>query len=104
MLYVECFTLTAYIIIYPSISIASIFFTGRMKFIPRWTPLALSPRKDTENTYDVRNTPLFLECCYFKTASIASPNKFPISQYRRLLSLITSFYAVYVHFNQNTFT
>ena len=55
--------------IYTSISIALISFTGRMKFIPRWTPLALSPRKGTENTNDVRNSPLFLECCYFKIAS-----------------------------------
>ena len=66
--------------IYTSISIASLSFTGRMKFIPRWTPLALSPRKGTENTNDVSNSPLFLECCYFKIAStrckailIASP-------------------------------
>jgi len=66
--------------IYTSISIASISSTGRMKFIPRWTPFALSPRKGTENTNDVRNSPLFLECCYFKIAStgckailIASP-------------------------------
>ena len=73
--------------IYTSISIASISFTGRMKFISRSTPLALSPRKGTENTNDVRNSPLFLECCYFKIAStkfqvilIASPNKFRISQ------------------------
>ena len=58
-----------FLYIYTSISIASISFTGRMKFIPRWTPLALSPRKDTENTNDVRNSPLFLECCYFKIAS-----------------------------------
>ena len=71
------------------LSLASISFTGRMKFIPRWTPLALSPRKGTENTYDVRNSPLFLECCYFKIAStrckailIASLNKFRISQDR----------------------
>ena len=45
--------------IYTSISIASISFTGRMKFIPRWTPLALSPRKGTENTNDVRNPRYF---------------------------------------------
>jgi len=97
--------------IYTSISIASISFTGQMKFIPRWTSLALSPRKGTENTNDVRNFPLFLVCCYFKIAStrckailIASPNKFRISQYRHRLSLITSCYSVYVQFNQNTFT
>ena len=48
-----------YIYIYTSISIASISFTGRMKFIPRWTPLALSPRKGTENTNDVRNSRYF---------------------------------------------
>jgi len=58
-----------FLYIYTSISIASISFTGRMKFIPRWTPLALSLRKGTENTNDVRNSPLFLECCYFKIAS-----------------------------------
>ena len=97
--------------IYTSISIASISFTGRMKFIPRWTPLALSPRKGTENTNDVRNSPLFLECCNFKIAFTrckairkASPNKFCISRYRRLHSLITNCYAVCVQFNQNTFT
>jgi len=54
--------------IYTSISIVSISFSGRMKFILRWTSLALSPRKGTESTYDVRNSPLFLECCYFKIA------------------------------------
>jgi len=82
-----------------------------MKFIPRWTSLALSPRKGTENTNDVRNSPLFLKCCYFKIAStrcpailIAFPNKFRISEYRRRLSLITSCYSVFVQFNQNTFT
>jgi len=92
---------------YTSISIASISFTWRMKCIPRWTPLALSPRKGTENTNDVRNSPLFLECCYFKIAStrckailIASFNKFRISQYRRRLLLITSCYSVYVQFNK----
>jgi len=96
---------------YTSISIALISFTGRMKFIPRWTSLALSQRKGTENTNDVRNSPLFLECCYFKIAStrcktilIASPNNFRISQYRRRLSLITCWYSAYVQFNQNTFT
>jgi len=51
--------------IYTSISIASISFTGRMKFIPRWTPLALSPRKGTENTNDVRNSPLFFRMLLF---------------------------------------
>ena len=87
--------------IYTSISIASISFTGRMKFIPRWTPLASSPRKGTEITNDVRNFPLFLECCYFKIAStrckailIASPNKFRISQYRHRLLLFTIFYSL----------
>jgi len=82
-----------------------------MKFIPRWTPLALSPRKGTENTNDVRNHPLFLDCCYFKIAStrykaipLASPNKFCIFQYRRRLSLITSCYSVYVQFNKTTIT
>jgi len=97
--------------IYTSIYIASISFTGRMKLIPRWTPLALSPRKGTENTNDVRNSPLFLECCYFKIAStrckailIASLNKFRISQYRLMLLLFTSFYSVYVQFNQKKFT
>jgi len=45
--------------IYTSISIASISIAGRMKFIPRWTALALSPRKGTENTYDVRNSRYF---------------------------------------------
>jgi len=82
-----------------------------MKFILRWTSLALSPRKGMENTNDVKNFPLFLECCYFKIAStrcwaflIASPNIFRISQYRRRLSMITSCYSVYVQFNQNTFT
>ena len=101
--------LTSYI--YTSISIVSISFTGRMKFIPRWTPLALSPRKGTENTNDVRNSPLFLDCCYFKIAStrckailIASLNKFRISQYRLRLLLFTSFYSVYVQFNQKRFT
>jgi len=84
--------------IYTSVSISSITFTGRMKFIPRWTPLALSRRKGTENNNDVRNSPLFLKCCYFKIAStrckailIASPNKFRISQYRLRLLLFTSF-------------
>jgi len=79
----------------------SLQYPLRMKFIPRWTPLALSPRKCTENTNDVRNSPLFLECCYFKIAStrckaipIASPNKFRISQYRLRLILFTSFYSV----------
>jgi len=98
----------SFINIYTSISIASISFTGWMKFIPRWTLLALSPRKGMENTNDVRNTPLFLECCYFKIAStrcnailIASPNKFRISQYRLRLLLFTSFYSVYVQFNKN---
>jgi len=97
--------------IYTYISIASISFTRQMKFIPRWTPLALSPRKGTENTNDVRNSPLFLECCYFKIAStrckailIASPNKYRISQYRLRLLLFTSFYSVYVQFNPKTFT
>jgi len=96
-----------FINIYTSISIASISFTGRMKFIPWWTPLALSPRKGTEITNDVRNSPLFLECCYFKIAStrckaipIASPNKFRISQYRLRLILFTSFYSVYVQLIQ----
>ena len=55
--------------IYTSISDALISITGRLKFIPRWTPLALSPRKGTENTNDVRNPPLFLVSCYFKIAS-----------------------------------
>jgi len=55
--------------IYTLFSIASIFFTGQMKFIPRWTLLALSPRKGTENTNDVRNSRLLFECCYFKIAS-----------------------------------
>jgi len=91
--------------IYTSVSIASISFTGQMKFIPRWTSLALSPRKGTENTDDVRNSPLFLECCYLKIAStrckailIASQNRFCISQYRRRLSFITkcSCYSVYL--------
>jgi len=93
--------------IYTSISIASISFTGRMKFIPRWTPLALSPRKGTENTIDVRYSPLFLECCYFKIAStrckaipIASPNKFRIFQCILRLLLFTSFCLVYVQFNK----
>jgi len=93
--------------IYTSISIASISFTGRMKFIPRWTPLALSPRKGTENTNDVRNSPLFLECCYFKIAStrckailIASPKRLRISHYRLRLLLFTSFYSAYVQFNK----
>ena len=93
--------------IYTSISIASISLTGQMKFIPRWTPLAFSPREGMENTNDVRNSPLFLECCYFKIAStrckailIASPNKFRISQYRLRLLLFTSFYSVYVQFNK----
>jgi len=97
--------------IYTSISIVSISFTGQIKFIPQRTPLALSPRKGTENTYDVRNSPLFLECCYFKIAStrckailIASPNKFRISQYRLRLLLFTSFFSVYVQFNKKTFT
>jgi len=73
--------------------------------------LALSPRKGTNNTNDVRNSPLFLECCYFKRAStrckailIASPNKFRISQYRLRILLFTSFYSVNVQFNQKTFT
>jgi len=68
-----------------------------MKFIPRWTPLALSPRKGSENANDVRNSPLFLECCYFKTAStrckailIASPNKF------RFLNTDLGFYCLLV--------
>ena len=93
--------------IYTCISIASISFTGRMKFIPRWTPLALSPRKGTENTNDVGNCPLFLECCYFKIAStrckaslIASPNRLRISQNRLRLLLFTSFYSAYVQFNK----
>jgi len=97
--------------IYTSISIASISFTGRMRFIPWWTPLALLPRKSTENTNDVRNSPLFLECCYFKIAStrckailIASPNKFLIPQFRLRLLLFRSYYSVYVKFNQKTFT
>jgi len=45
--------------------------------------LAISPCKGTGNTNDVKNSPLFLDCCYFKIAStrykaipIASPNKF----------------------------
>jgi len=95
--------------IYTSISIASISFTGRMKFIPRWTSLALSPRKGTENTNDVRKSPLFLQCCYFKIAStrckailIASLNKLRISQYRFRLLLFTRFYSVYVQFNQKS--
>jgi len=55
-----------------------------MKFIPQWTSLAILPRIGTENTNDVRNSPLFLEYCYFKKAiRIASSNKFGISQYRR---------------------
>jgi len=41
--------------IYTSISIAALSFTGRMKFIPRWTSLALSPRTGTKNTNDVMN-------------------------------------------------
>jgi len=109
-LFIYCITIQSpYLYIYTSISIASISFTGRMKFVPRWTPLALSPRKGTENTNDVRNSPLFLECCYFKIAStrckairIASPNS--ISQYRLRLLLFTSFYSVYVQFYQITFT
>ena len=55
-----CINFSLFLYIYTSISIASISFTGRMKFIPRWTPLALSPRKGTENTYDVRNSRYFL--------------------------------------------
>jgi len=101
---------TTCIYIYTSISIASISFTGRMKFISRWTPLALSPRKGTENTNDVRNSPLFLECCYFKIAStrckailIASPYFFRTSQYRLRLLLLTSSYSVYVQFNKNVY-
>ena len=93
--------------IYTSISIASISFTGRMKYIPRWTPLALSARKGTENTIDVRNSPLFLECCYFKVAStrckailIASPNKVRIFQYILRLLLFTSCCLVYVQLNK----
>jgi len=105
--------LTAYFNVYinTSISIASMSFTGRVKFIPQWTSLALSPRKGTGNTNDVGNSPLFLDCCYFKIAStrckdilIATSNKFRIFQYRRRLLLFTSFYSVYVQFNQNRFT
>jgi len=91
------FCIPVFIYIYTSIFIASISFTGRMKFIPRWTPLALSPRKGTENTNDARNSPLFLECCYFKIAStrckailIAFPNKY------RILNTDLGFYCLLV--------
>jgi len=50
--------LSTYTYIYTSISIALISFTGQMKFISRWTSLALSSRKDTENTNDVENSQL----------------------------------------------